>query len=172
MAPTVLLVPGMSSIASVIYAPLKKQLLSIGFTDVLPLELPSVDSTARASELLPDPLTVDIQYIRTKVQALVDDGKDVLIVAHSYGGTPSLYASEGLWKHERQSRELRGGVLKAVLVSSSLSLPGATIAGVRGEWAEKNMPEMIVAQEKSHVEMIDGVSTTGTRTQIPTLIRA
>jgi pimeloyl-ACP methyl ester carboxylesterase len=167
MAPTIILIPGMSSIASVFYAPLVEELLKLGFADVLPLELSSVDATSRVKELVPDPLTVDIQDIRAKIQALVDDGKEVLVVAHSYGGTPSLYATEGLWKHERQSKGLKGGVLKAVLISSSLCLPGTTIAGVRAEWAQKNMPEMIVAQEKSHVEMIDGVSTVPTRTTIP-----
>jgi pimeloyl-ACP methyl ester carboxylesterase len=164
MTPTILLIPGMSSIASVLYAPLVRELLKLGFADVLPLELPSVDATSRVKDLVPDPLTVDIQSIRAKIQALVDDGKEVVVAAHSYGGTPSLYASEGLWKHERQSKGLEGGVLKAVLISSSLSLPGTTIAGVRAEWAGKNMPELIAAQESSHVEIIDGVSTLPTRT--------
>jgi hypothetical protein len=157
MAASLVLVPGMSSVGSVFYQPLKQELGKLGFDDVTIADLPSVDSTKRTAELVPNGLEVDITYIRQIVQPLVEEGKDVIVVAHSYGGTPSMYACAGLWKHERKSKGIEGGVIKAALMSSSLSLPGTSIAAIRTAWASEHMPEMNIAQEKSVVEVVDGV---------------
>lgn len=168
MPPTVVLVPGMFSVGSVFYKPLEKDLRNKGFTDVVTIDLPSVDSISRAKELVPNPLEADIKYLREQAEALVEIGQDVLLVAHSYGGTIALYACEGLWKHERESSGKTGGVMKAALLSSSLSLPGTKIGAVRGEWAAKHMPDMIVGSETSRVEVFEGVSSSNRSTQTST----
>jgi hypothetical protein len=158
MAPSIVLIPGICSIGNVFYGPLKKELQALGYTDIIIIDLPSVDSVDRLSSLQPNALLADIEYIRQTIKGIVDAGKDVVIGAHSYGGTPSLYASEGLWKHARQANGHEGGVVKTVLLSSSLSLPGESIAGCRAKWATENDPEMLKAQDASTVQMIDDVS--------------
>lgn len=59
--------------------------------------------------------------------------------------------------HEKEGQGVEGGVIKAVLISSSLSLPGESITGVRAKWSAESMPQMVVAEEKSHVEVFDNV---------------
>ena len=148
----------MFSVGSVFYKPLKKELGKLGFSDVIIIDLPSVDSVSRTRDLVPNPLQADINYVRGQIEPLVKDGKDVVVVPHSYGGTVALYACEGLWKHEREASGQAGGVIKAALMSSSLCLPGTQVGTVRGEWAAKYMPDMIVGSETSRVEVFDGVS--------------
>lgn len=62
-----------------------------------------------APEPLKD-LQPDIRSIRATVQPLVDQGKDVLIVMHSYGGIPGGEAVQGLDKVTRQKEGRQGGV--------------------------------------------------------------
>src|ERR1700712_4081083 len=135
--PALILVPGMSSVASVVYEPLVAQLKDIGFEEIEPISLPSIDAIATKLSLKPTPLEADIAAIRLALVELVEkQGRDAIVVAHSYGGTPALCASEGLWKTQREGKQ--GGIIRACLLSSSLSLPGQSVAGVRAEWAEKN----------------------------------
>ena len=138
MTPAIIVIPGLCSVGSIVNAPLKQELQRLDYSEILLINLASVDALDALSELQPNPLEADIAHIRLSIMDLVESGKDVLVVAHSYGGTPSLYACEGLWKHERQSKGLNGGVLKVVLLSSSLTLPGDSVAGVRAKWSEQS----------------------------------
>ncbi|KIV99319.1 uncharacterized protein PV09_08979 [Verruconis gallopava] len=155
MAPSIVLVPGMASVGNVFYMPLKLELEKLGYTEVIIVEIPSVDSESRLGDLRPNPLEADIKHIRQILTNLLDGGKDVVIVAHSYGGTPSLYASEGLWKHARSGDS--GGVIKAVLLSSSLTMPGHSVGGERAQWAAVHMPELLKAQESARIETVEDI---------------
>jgi len=116
---------------------LKAELQDFGYDDIIVVNNPSVDSINKLSELRPNPLQADIDNIRLEIEKLIQVRKDVLIVAHSYGGVPALYASEGLWNH---SRKRAGGIIKAILLSSALTLPGQSVADVRMKWATQHMP--------------------------------
>jgi hypothetical protein len=150
----IVLVPGMSSVATLVYKPLKLELEHVGFSKIEPIDLPSIDAIATKASLKPNALQADISTIRSAIVKLVDQGLDVVVVAHSYGGTPALCASEGLWKTQRDGKE--GGVVKACLISSSLSLPGQSVGGVRAEWAQKN-PEAGINDSDATVEMVGDV---------------
>ena len=152
MAPTIVLVPGMASVGSVVYAPLIKELSVQGFKDMHPVDLPSIDCLNHLAELTPNPLEADITAIRKVLMSLVDKNKDILIVAHSYGGTPALAAAEGLWKH-MQDREGNGGVMKAVLLSSSLAIPGESIASDRMGWSQQHNVQIDTG---ARIEDVDG----------------
>jgi alpha-beta hydrolase superfamily lysophospholipase len=148
------LIPGMSSVATLVYEPLKPKLEQVGFSKIEAIDLPSVDAIATKASLKPTALDADISAIRSALVKLVDQGLDVVVVAHSYGGTPALCATEGLWKTQRGRKE--GGVVRACLISSSLSLPGQSIGGVRAEWAQKH-PEAGINDSGAKVETVGDV---------------
>ena len=134
--PALVLVPGMSSVATIVFRPLIESLKSKhGFADVTPVNLPSVDAIATKASLKPSGLHVDIAAVRAAIESYLKDGKDVVVVAHSYGGTPSLYAISDLWKSNQSGKP---GVLKAILLAASLTLPGGTVAGDREQHKEKH----------------------------------
>lgn len=157
MVPIIVLVPGICSIGTVIYAPLKSKLESLGFPEIISLNLPNTIHSGNPSNLKPNPLLADIEYIRSIIESLVNTGKDVIVAGHSYGGTPSLYACEGLWKHSRVEQGLQGGVIKAALISSTITLPNTVFAESRGGWCAEHAPELLKAEQSAKVAMNDDV---------------
>lgn len=98
--------------ATSIYTPLTTQLQILGYKDIHPINLPSVDTITTKASLEPNALVADIALIRFTLTTLISEpGKDVVILGHSDGSIPSLYASEGLWTSQCPGG--KGGVLKA-----------------------------------------------------------
>lgn len=126
----------------VVYGPLIKELNTkqdVPSSALHPINLPSINALETKVSVKPNGLEIDIAAIRKLLTRLVDDEKqDVVVVGHSYGGTPSLYACEGFWKKQRQEDGKSGGVLRVVLLSSSLVLPGGSVATDRAEWIQQN----------------------------------
>lgn len=145
-------VPGMASVGSIVFGPLVKALQSRGFAHLTPVDLPSVDAINTKVSLKPSGLYTDIAAVRSAIQAHLDAGRDVVVVAHSYGGTPSLYAIGDQWK----SAAGKKGVVRAVMLTASMCLPGGSVHGDRMVYKEQN-PEAIndVAPK---IEEYDGVS--------------
>ena len=149
MSTAVILVPGMSSVGSIVYAPLLEELKKANFEHVHAVDLPSVDCTTTKADLKPTALNADIELIRLAIKrALVDLKRDVVVVGHSYGGTPALYACEGMWKSAQPPGT--PGVLSAALISSSLSLPGNSVAIDRAAYGKTHGG---IDDSGAHVEM-------------------
>lgn len=79
------------------------------------LHLPSVGGTPVVKDMEPD-----IDLIRSTVTKLVEDGKDVVVVSHSYGGAPANSSLEGLSKTEREKAGKKGGVVASAMISAFL----------------------------------------------------
>ena len=110
--PTVLIVPGGCHVP-IHYEPLTKVLSSHGFPSVA-LRLP----TAGASPPDKD-LHDDISYISSKLEELVEkEGKEVIVIVHSYGGTPGPSAARPFVKKERAQQGKNGGVIGLLYISS------------------------------------------------------
>ncbi|KAI9698599.1 MAG: hypothetical protein M1820_007398 [Bogoriella megaspora] len=150
MISDIIFVPGICSVGSIVYKALTEELEKIiPSTKLHIIDLPSVDAIATNANLEPNGFQADLNAVGAQIKPLVDAGKSVLIVAHSYGGTPALYASEGLWKTQRTGQT--GGVVKIALLSSSLALPGGTVAGDREAWKKSNgQPEDPMPQMQQH----------------------
>ena len=129
------LVPGITTVASVVFEPLVKQLDRIGVKDFRPLDIPSVNPTR---PLLPNAFEADVSAIRAALtEAIESKGLDVVLVGHSYGGTPCLAATEGLWKTTRERQGLKGGVAKVALIAAPLVQAGESISGLRQEYEKE-----------------------------------
>jgi alpha-beta hydrolase superfamily lysophospholipase len=153
--PALVLIPGMSSVASLVYEPLIAQLKNRGIEQIQPIHLPSIDAIATKASLKPTPLDADVSAIRSALVELVEhQGREVVVVSHSYGGTPALCACTGLWKDERDGKH--GGVIRACLISSSLSLPGQSVGGVRAAWAQEH-PEAGINDSGAKMESVGEV---------------
>ena len=84
------------------------------------------------------PFTADVagdsQSIRDNVLVplIEEQGKEVVLVMHSYGGMPGSVASNGLGKTQRTQEGKRGGVLGLVFVSGFVLQEGASVADGQG----------------------------------------
>jgi pimeloyl-ACP methyl ester carboxylesterase len=75
------------------------------------VELPSITPSQPLEDFTPDVLA-----IRTAVQALIEEGKDVIVVMHSYSGFPGSEALLGQSKKEREERGNERGVVRLVYI--------------------------------------------------------
>ncbi|KAK7216446.1 hypothetical protein V2G26_004449 [Clonostachys chloroleuca] len=78
-------------------------------------------------------LAEDMANVRSKIEKLVKEGKDVVVVAHSYGGVPSSCAVEGLGVTDLGAQGKKGGVIMVVYVTSFAIESGASLLESMGE---------------------------------------
>ena len=91
------------------------------------IELPSVGP----AQHLPD-FSADVAEIRSRVEKAVDNGEEVVIVMHSYGGIPTAQAVKGLDVTSRQEAKQSGGVKHLFFLASFLIPEGQSLVGAFG----------------------------------------
>jgi pimeloyl-ACP methyl ester carboxylesterase len=72
----------------------------------------------------------DVDAIRAVTTVLADDGKEILLVMHSYGGLPGSQSCEELAKNERERQGKKGGVIALVYIAAFV-FPEGTIHSTR-----------------------------------------
>lgn len=92
--------------------------------DTVGVTLPCVDS----SPPLPS-WDQDAQAIRKVILEKLDAGKDVITLAHSFGGISMSEAVKGLGKKEREAQGLKGGVIKLIYMCAMALPEGQTHLG-------------------------------------------
>jgi len=109
--PTILLIPGSFALPNFydeVYEPIRAK----GY-DIRGLHKPSVGLSAGEPRPGPPPTMYDdAAYIAGEAEKLADEGKDVILVPHSYGGVPTSQSTKGLSKEERQKDGKKGGVVE------------------------------------------------------------
>lgn len=76
----------------------------------------------------PQGLAEDAAYLHAKIEALAAQGKDVVVVGHSYGGLVTTDAAHGLSKAERAQAGKRGGVVRIIYLSCIVGAVGSSSA--------------------------------------------
>lgn len=95
----------------------------------VPVALPSVNP----DEAKQIHLITDITFLREEILLpLLEDGKDVVLVMHSYGGCPGGAAAKGLSKSERRSEGRQGGVIGLVFIAAFLAREGDSLLSALG----------------------------------------
>ncbi|KAL8791759.1 MAG: hypothetical protein Q9195_005635 [Heterodermia aff. obscurata] len=115
--PTFVLVPG-NFLPSTYYSSTVKLLESHGYpTRVIAIPSTGSDTSLTSNEL-------DVAAVREVIQELSDAGKEIIIVAHSYGAIPACEAVDGLGLQERLKLSKSGGVVRLVFVAAWLLQEG------------------------------------------------
>lgn len=131
MKPVIVFVPGAFSRPSD-FDPVSGPLRDVGY-EVHVVHHPS------SPDVLVDPtpsMYDDADNIRRLAEALSDEGKDIVIVMHSYGGLPGTQACEGLSKTDRLRASKSGGIVRLLYVAAAIAPVGSSMAGV----LQTNMP--------------------------------
>ena len=89
--------------------------------------LPSTGSTSPLTSNEPDVLAV-----RQVLEELTDAGKEIIVVAHSYGSIPTCEAVQGLGCEERGKLGKAGGVVRLVFIAAWLLRQGESPPDVIG----------------------------------------
>ena len=109
------------------FGPVRKVFESNGFQTECP-EQPSASSLT-----LTDPLTDDAKTIHDSIADLINGGKDVIVVMHSYGGVIGTQAvTADLSKTSRQAKGLEGGIIHLVYVAAFIVSEGNSLGSALG----------------------------------------
>lgn len=118
---TVVLVPGSFAPAD-IYTEFVEVLGRNGLETVV-IDTPSV---GRREGKGPATMTDDVNEISKVVSPLLDQGKEVILVAHSYGGIPTTQSLEKLSQKARSAEGKPGGVKKVVYLTAVILQAGSS----------------------------------------------
>jgi pimeloyl-ACP methyl ester carboxylesterase len=77
-------------------------------------------------------LSDDVSSLRGVLSAFADEGRDLVVVAHSYGGVVASSAVEGLSKAARVEAGKTGGVVKVIYIAAFALDKGQSLLGMLG----------------------------------------
>ncbi|WZH48495.1 Alpha/beta hydrolase fold-1 [Fusarium acuminatum] len=98
----------------------------------------------------------DAASLRTNLlQPLVEAGKDVIVMMHSYGGMYGSQAVQGLSKREREQSGKQGGVISLIYVSAVTPLEGKTTLDMMGTDAQ-HLPSWVDYNENTGLVAFTG----------------
>ncbi|KAK8085734.1 hypothetical protein PG997_007005 [Apiospora hydei] len=114
------------------YDPLKHELNKLGYTFLCP-ELKTVGADKHGVTW-----EADKEMILDLVEPFFDQGKEIIIIGHSYGGIPACAATEGNGVQDRAAAGKKGGFRRIVYLAGFAILQrGMTLLqAFGGEWAE------------------------------------
>jgi pimeloyl-ACP methyl ester carboxylesterase len=95
-----------------VFDAVRMRLEALGFPSECPAH-PSIGAEP-PSKTLED----DASSLRSVLTALADEGRDIVVVGHSYGGVVASTAVEGLVKPVRAANGKRGGVVSVVYLAA------------------------------------------------------
>ncbi|OAP59539.1 hypothetical protein AYL99_06837 [Fonsecaea erecta] len=115
----------------------------------IPLTLPSTQSDPSAT------LLGDIETVRNAIVAETSQGRDVVVVMHSYGGIPGQSAIKGLtspkWETDTAESKKTGHVIGLILMASGFVVPAKSfIDGMGGQ----PPPSFILNKESGFAELV------------------
>jgi len=120
--PTIVLIPGAWHVPEH-YKPLIDSLKGARY-EVISHQLPSVSSqTPREQSVANDASFIE----KSLLLPILDAGKDVLLVMHSYGGCPGADAAKGLSKVERKAAGKKGGIIGLVFMCAFVAAEGDSL---------------------------------------------
>ena len=128
--PTILLIPGSFSPAHLYDDTIAT--IAAGGYEVQAYDLPSTSTT---TDKPPASMYDDADFFRSKAQAILDSGKEVMLLSHSYGGVVASEALKGLPTATNTESTASTPVVKGWVAISSLLVPvGMSLnAGTGGE---------------------------------------
>jgi hypothetical protein len=69
-------------------------------------------------------MTADINAVHTTVQRIAEEGKEMVVLMHSYGGFPGGSGIEGLSYKDRAQAGKTGGVISIIYLTAMPALKG------------------------------------------------
>ncbi|KAI4596446.1 hypothetical protein KJ359_005577 [Pestalotiopsis sp. 9143b] len=140
--PSILIVPGACSTPE-FYVPFVTAVREKGY-EIEIVHIPSTNYEGRTKGLPAPSMSDDVALVQARIAELADVGKDVVLMTHSYGGTPGTQSVEGYGKKERLSRGLKGGVVGLAYMCSLIPELGQPAGSVQASMSEDEKPHMAV----------------------------
>ncbi|KAK7752316.1 hypothetical protein SLS62_005652 [Diatrype stigma] len=132
---SLLLIPGAFAVPD-LYDSLVNAVAAKGY-EIKALHMPSVAPATGPKEGEPPTMYDDAAFIAKEAESLADEGKDVIIMTHSYGGVPGTESVRGLSKTERQKQGKKGGIVRLAYMTSLVLAVGDAATSAQGDVKEQ-----------------------------------
>lgn len=73
----------------------------------------------------------DVAHVQSLLIPQIEEGKDIVVVAHSYGGVVGSGVIAGLDKRGREARGLKGGIIGIICIAALMTKPDKSILEMR-----------------------------------------
>ena len=105
-------------------------------------------AAGQGREGLPD-MYDDAAFVAKEIEKHADQGKDIILLAHSYGGIPATESVKGFSKAERAKQGKAGGVAEIAYMTCLVAEEGKTAVDVLAAMPDDNhtKPEIDVSLE-------------------------
>jgi pimeloyl-ACP methyl ester carboxylesterase len=134
--PSILFIPGSFSRPES-YDPVLNAVAAKGY-EIQGLHLPSVGLKSGPREGEPPTMYDDAAFIAKEAEKLSDEGKDVILIGHSYGCVPITESAKALGKEARQKHGKKGGIVKLAYMTALVPAVGMTGAEVLADAPKDN----------------------------------
>ncbi|KAI1043190.1 hypothetical protein LB505_006142 [Fusarium chuoi] len=123
--PALVIIPGNFSLPR-FWSAIKRSVEDKGYpVEVVPLQ------SSREEKIDPAPgLADDVKEAQSVLKKHIDQGKDVVMLMHSYGGMVGTEATRGLSRKEREKTGLTGGITRMVFLAAIFAPPGKSTRGL------------------------------------------
>lgn len=148
--PHIVIIPAASA-PRIIYEKVIQGMIGHGY-EIDFLHIPSVGLEDGAREGSPPTMYDDVEFIAPHITALADAGKHVLLVAHSYGGTPASQVVKGLGIRERQKQGKQGGIVGLAYMTCLVPELGKPASSMVGQAPEGEKPLMALGVSRFGLE--------------------
>jgi predicted alpha/beta hydrolase len=143
LKPSILLVPG-SFVPSYLYQPILDSVSREGY-EIRGLHLPSIGRSSLQGRESPAPTMYDdAEFIAEEAGKLADQGKDVVVIGHSYGGVPVSQSPKRLGKAERNAQGKTGGIVRLAYITSLVPAIGKSAKDVLDQVPKENQVHQAV----------------------------
>ena len=141
--PSVLLVPASYCLLS-IYQPLIDAVSQAGY-EIKGIHLPTIGPRSREGQPSTAPsMYDDAAAIAHEVEKLADQGKDVVLIGHSYAGIPMSQCAKSLSKTERTQKGQSGGIVHLAYLAALVPPQGGSAASLLGGLGEGKRPAVSI----------------------------
>ena len=145
--PAIIIVPGSFALPE-LYDNLVEPITAKGY-EIKALHPPSVSLKTGPREGIPPSMYDDAAFIAAEVEKLADQGKDVIVVAHSYGGVPTSQSTKGLGKEGRLKKGKKGGIVNLAYMTCLVPAIGVSAAGVLADVPQENKVDLTILVRSS-----------------------
>ncbi|KAJ9612416.1 hypothetical protein H2200_004013 [Cladophialophora chaetospira] len=144
--PSILLVPG-SFVFPHYYNHIFDAVRAKGY-EIRGLHNPTVGlGTLQGRPGKPPTMYDDASFIAEEVEKLADEGKDVILIGHSYAGIPVSQCAEGLGKEERKKQGKPGGLVNLAYLTCLVPPVGGNARSVLAKVPDEHKVDMKVGDD-------------------------
>ena len=141
--PSIIFIPGSYVLLSV-YQPLFDAVSKAGY-EIKGIHPPTVGLRSRQGRDGPAPsMYDDAAMIAQETEKLADQGKDVILMGHSYAGVPMSQSTKGLGKEERKAQGKPGGIVRLAFIACLVPAVGNSAGSLLGRFPDEKRPPVFI----------------------------